>query len=370
MKNFIPVNEPIIGDYEKHLVNECLDSGWISSEGPFVSQFEEAFSNAVGRTHGIACSNGSTALDLAIAALEIKPGDEIILPTFTIISCAAAIVRSGAIPVCVDIDRLTWNMNTDQVRSAVTSRTAAIMIVHIYGLPADIDPIIEIAKNNNLKIIEDSAELIGGIYKDSPCGSFGDISTFSFYPNKQVTTGEGGMVCTDDNYLADRCRSLRNLCFQKGKRFVHNELGWNYRMSNIQAALGLGQLSRLKEIIDKKLLIGNYYHDVFSTKESLQPPCHHTDYANNIFWVYGLISLVEEKNASFYMKHLANEGIGTRPFFYPIHKQPVFANSGYFDNIEAPVSEYIAEQGFYIPSGLALTDTQQDIVIRSVLKYA
>lgn len=256
MSDFIPVNEPVIGEREKELVLECLNTGWISSEGPFVSQFEEAFSRRVGRKHGVACSNGTAALDLAVAALRLSPGDEVILPTFTIISCAAAIVRAGATPVVVDADPDTWNMVPEQVAAAITPRTAAIMVVHIYGLPVDMDPILELADRHQLAVIEDAAELIGGTYKSRPCGSFGHISTFSFYPNKHITTGEGGMVVTDDPDLAARCRSLRNLCFQPKQRFIHEELGWNYRMTNLQAALGLGQLERLDSALERKREIG------------------------------------------------------------------------------------------------------------------
>ena len=213
--SFIPVNEPLLSGNEKKYLAECIDSGWISSEGPFVSRFEETLARRVGRKFGIAVCNGSAALDIAIAALKLGPGDEVILPTFTIISCAAAIVRSGASPVLVDSDPLTWNMDINQVADRITRRTRAIMVVHTYGLPVDMDPIIDLAARHGLKIVEDAAETIGQTLSDKPCGSFGDISAFSFYPNKHLTTGEGGMVLVDDPNLAERCRSLRNLCFQK-----------------------------------------------------------------------------------------------------------------------------------------------------------
>ena len=228
MTSFIPVNEPLLDGNEKKYLSQCVDSGWISSEGPFVSQFEENFSRRVGRKHGVACANGSAALDIAIAALKLGPGDEVIVPTFTIISCVSSIVRAGATPVFVDSDDDTWNMLPEHVASVITPRTAAIMVVHIYGLPVDMDPILDLAHTHGLCVIEDAAELIGGTYKNMPCGSFGTISTFSFYPNKHITTGEGGMCVTDDPELAERCRSLRNLCFQPKRRFIHDELGWNF----------------------------------------------------------------------------------------------------------------------------------------------
>src|SRR5438105_13507940 len=254
--NFIPVNEPLLDGNEKKYLAECIDTRWISSEGPFVQRLEEGMAQHVGRKYGIAVCNGSAALDVAVTALGLGPGDEVILPTFTIISCAAAIVRAGATPVVVDCDPLTWNMDIEQVAQKITPRTRAIMVVHIYGLPVDMDPILELAEKHGLKIIEGAAELIGQTYRSQwsvvsgqwsvrPCGSFGDISTFSFYPNKHVTTGEGGMIVTDDSELAERCRSLRNLCFQAKRRFVHEELGWNLRFTNLQAALGLAQLETL-----------------------------------------------------------------------------------------------------------------------------
>ena len=359
MSDFIPVNEPVIGEREKELVMQCLNTGWISSEGPFVSQFEEAFSRRVGRRHGVACSNGTAALDLAVAALRLGPGDEVILPTFTIISCASAIVRAGATPVVVDADPETWNIVPEQVAAAITPRTAAIMVVHIYGLPVDIDPILELANRHQLAVIEDAAELIGGTYKGRPCGSFGDISTFSFYPNKHITTGEGGMVATNDPALAERCRSLRNLCFQPKRRFVHEELGWNYRMPNILAAIGLAQLERLDEFLDKKLWIGRRYNELLAHSISVQLPLAQTEYAANIYWVYGLVlDDSVEFDAEEGLKQLAKLGIGCRPFFFPMHKQPVLRDLGFFGGKNYPVAERIYQRGFYVPSGLALTDDQ------------
>lgn len=356
MADFIPVNEPVIGEREKELVMECLNTGWISSEGPFVSQFEEAFSSRVGRQHGIACANGSAALDIAVAALKLGPGDEVILPTFTIISCAAAIVRAGATPVVVDADPDTWTMVPEQVAAAITPRTAAIMVVHIYGLPVDMDPILELANRHGLAVIEDAAELIGGTYKGKPCGSFGTISTFSFYPNKHITTGEGGMVVTDDPALAERCRSLRNLCFQAKQRFVHEELGWNYRITNLQAALGLAQLERLDWHLENKKRIGNSYFNELHHLIHIKLPLSITNYATNSFWVYGVIvgegaSVTSLELQAFLKQH----GIGTRPFFWPIHKQPVFINQSMFANLHLPISESLAKHGLYIPSSPNLT---------------
>jgi perosamine synthetase len=364
---FIPVNEPDLKGKERNYLVECVDTGWISSEGPFVKRLEAEMAHRAGRRYGIAVCNGSAALDIAVAALSLGAGDEVILPTFTIISCAAAIVRSGAIPVVVDADPFTWNMDVNKIAALITPRTRAIMVVHIYGLPVDMDPIIALAQRHALKIIEDSAEAIGQDYKGKACGSFGDISTLSFYPNKHVTTGEGGMLMTDDSNLAERCRSLRNLCFQE-RRFVHEDLGWNFRMSNVQAALGVAQLERLKEFVERKRRMGRRYHELLHGIRTLQLPLEGTAYAENIYWVFGVVLSDElSLDADAAMKELSAAGVGTRPFFWPMHEQPVFRRMGLFQGVRCPVAERIARRGFYLPSGLALNDEQLSTVC-SVLR--
>ncbi len=363
----IPVNEPLLDGNEKKYLLECIDTGWISSEGPFVKEFEEKFAARVGRQHGIAVCNGSAALEAALAAIGIGPGDEVIMPSFTIISCAAPVVRAGALPVVVDSDPLTWTMDVSRIEERITSRTRAIMVVHTYGLPVDMDPVLELAKKHGLKIIEDAAEAHGLAYRDRPCGSFGDIATFSFYPNKHVTTGEGGMIVTDDDGLADRCRSLRNLCFQAKKRFVHEELGFNFRMTNLQAALGLAQLERLNDFAERKRLMGRRYTELLQGVNGLQLPLPGTGYAENIYWVYGVvIDDAVPLDAEQAMRLLGGRGIGTRPFFWPMHEQPVFRRMGLFDGEHYPVAERIARRGLYLPSGLALTDSQMDAVCHEV----
>jgi perosamine synthetase len=367
--NPIPVNEPLLDGNEKKYLNECIDTGWISSEGPFVKQFEQQLATRVGRKYGIAVCNGSVALDAAIAALGIGQGDEVILPTFTIISCAVAIVRAGAVPVVVDCEPHTWNMDVSQIEAKITPRTKAIMVVHIYGLPVDMEPVLTLANKYGLQIIEDAAEMHGQTYKGRPCGSFGALSTFSFYPNKHVTTGEGGMIVTDDEQLAERCRSLRNLCFQPQNRFVHEELGWNFRMTNLQAAMGVAQLERLDEFVVRKRHMGQLYTELLSDIPGLQLPVPQTEYAANIYWVYGIVLKddvpFEAKEA---MRRLAQYKIGTRPFFWPMHEQPVFRKMGLFEGESCPVAEKIARRGFYIPSGLALTGEQVGRVAQAVME--
>lgn len=364
----IPVNEPLLDGNEAKYLQECIRTGWISSEGPFVAEFEKKFAARVGRKHGIAYCNGTATLEAALVALRLEPGSEVILPSFTIISCIAAVIRAGLTPVVVDSDPVTWNMDIAQVRAAITSRTRALMPVHIYGLPVDMDPLLALAREHKLKIVEDAAEQIGQTYKGKPCGSFGDISSFSFYPNKHITTGEGGMLVTDSDELAERCRSLRNLCFQPKQRFVHEELGYNFRMTNLQAALGLAQLERLDQFIEKKRQVGRQYDALFAELSDIvevQPP--RTDYAESIYWVYGLV--LKEKfprDAAWCMKMLAEKGIGTRPFFFPMHEQPVFRGQYGFDGLKLPVAERISRRGFYVPSGLALTTEQINQVAKEV----
>jgi perosamine synthetase len=350
----IPVNEPLLNGNEKRYLCECVETGWVSSEGPFVKRLEEGVAQRVGRKFAVAVCNGSAALDLAVAALRLGRGDEVILPTFTIISCAQSVVRAGATPVVVDIDPATWNMDLDLVADKITSRTKAIMVVHIYGMPVDMDPVLALARQHGLKVIEDSAEAMGQAYKGRLCGGMGDLSTFSFYPNKHLTTGEGGMVLTDDPDLAARCRSMQNLCFQK-KRFVHEELGWNFRISNVQAALGVAQLERLDEFIEIKRNMGRRYTELLKDVRGLQLPVPSTPFAQNIYWVFGVVLADDlEFDAEEAMKRLGARGIGTRPFFWPMHEQPVFRKMG------------LARRGFYLPSGLALTAEQMECVAQAV----
>jgi perosamine synthetase len=368
----IPVNQPLLDGAEAKYLAECIETGWISSEGPFVERLERGMAEVCGQKHGIAVMNGSVAIDVAVAALGIGPGDEVVLPSFTIISCAAAIVRAGATPVVVDSEPLTWNLDPALLEDAITPRTRAIMPVHIYGLPVDMDPVMEIARRRGLAVIEDSAEQIGQDYRTRagevrPVGSFGDLATLSFYPNKHVTTGEGGMVLTSDERLAERCRSLRNLCFGAKRRFVHEELGWNFRMSNLQAAVGVAQLERLPATLRKKRQIGAWYDELLGGVDALERLPARTGYADNLHWVYGVVLRDDVPfDAEDAMRRLGAAGIGSRPFFWPMHEQPVLRRMGLFNGISCPVAERIARRGFYIPSGLALTRDQAERVADAV----
>jgi perosamine synthetase len=367
--NRIPVYSTFLDGNELRYVSDCIQSGWLSSEGPYVRRFESEFAALHGRKHAIAVCNGTAALEIAVGALRIGPGAEVIMPTFTIISCALAVIRAGATPVLVDCSATTWNMEVSQIESLITPRTRAIMTPHIYGLPVDMEAVRTLATRHNLQIIEDAAEAIGLKYKGDYCGSFGDISVFSFYANKHVTTGEGGMVLTDDDALADRCRSLRNLCFQPQRRFVHEEMGWNMRMCNLQAAVGVAQLEKLGRTTERKQEIGRQYTELLANFPRLQLPQPSSSHADNVYWVYGVVLTDDIPfEAAEAATRLSELGIDTRPFFWCMHEQPVFQKMGLFSGECHPHSERIARRGFYLPAGLDLQRAQIEYVAESVRK--
>jgi perosamine synthetase len=371
----IPVNEPQLGERELAYVTECVCTGWISSAGRFIEEFEAQWAAFCGMRYGIAVSNGTTALQVAVRCLDLQPGDEVIMPAFTIISCALAIVDAGAVPVLVDSEPATWCMDVSQVESRLTTRTRAIMPVHIYGHPVDMDPLLALADQHGLAIIEDAAEVHGAEYlsgRDGAnptwrrCGGLGHLSTFSFYANKLITTGEGGMVLTSDPLYAEKARGLRNLCFRPERRFYHTELGYNYRLTNIQAALGLAQVERMGEIIARKRWMGRTYTEQLQDIPGLQLPVEEP-WARHVYWMYGLV--LDETtglDASEFAFRLQSLGVQTRPFFLGMHEQPVFLGRGLFQNERYPVAERIARQGLYLPSGLALTEQQIDQVCAAV----
>ncbi len=366
----IRVNKPLfLGNEKKYLLN-CIKTGWISSDGPYVKKFEKKFAKFVNRKFATTVSNGSVALEIALRSLKLKKGSEVILPTFTIISCCNAIINAGLKPVLVDCDFKTLNMNVEEVRKKISKKTSAIMIVHIYGITVDIDPILKLAKSKNLKVIEDAAEMHGQEYKQKQCGSFGDISTFSFYVNKHITTGEGGMILTNSKKIYEESIKLKNLYFGKGtNRFKHNDLGWNQRFTNLQAAIGLAQLERIEKIVQKKKNIGNYYTKKLQIlSDKIYLPLESTPYCKNIYWVYALVIKDDIKvNAEFIINSLRKKRIECRPFFYPMHCQSVYSKMKVFPKAKYPISEKISQKGFYIPSGLGITRKEQDVVISKVI---
>jgi perosamine synthetase len=367
IEKYIPVNVPTIYGDELLFVEETIKSNWISSESPSVDKFEAEMAKLTGRNYGVAVSNGTAALEIIIRALGIGPGDEVILPTFTIISCAQAVTKAGATPVLVDSGNFTWNMDVEQIESKINSSTKAIMMVHIYGLPVDVDKVLQIAEKYNLYVIEDAAEAIGLSYKGKKCGGFGHVSAMSFFANKHITTGEGGMILTNDKKIALESRYFSNLCFNSERRFKHTELGWNYRISGLQAAFGLGQIRHIEETILRKIHIGLLYDSLLPEDIRFQKPLTGTSYSENVFWVYGI--LMNPKfgiTAQQIMEKLDKRGIGTRPFFYPMHQQPVFQKMGLFENTSYPVAEILGEFGFYLPSG---TGTANEDVLRVVSTF-
>ena len=371
----IPVNEPVVGEREKKYVEECLDTGWISSAGRFIGEFETAWATYCGVEHGIAVSNGTLALQLALRAIGLEPGDEVIMPSFTIISCALGVLYNDAVPVLVDSDPVTWCMDVDQIEAKITDRTKAIMPVHIYGHPVDMDPVRELAGDHGLVIIEDAAEAHGAEYLTNRgreqerwvrAGDLGDLSTFSFYANKLITTGEGGMVLTNDSSIAEHLRTLRNLSYRSDRRFMHTELGHNFRMTNMQAAVGLGQAERVDEIVERKRWMGKSYTERLTGIPGLKLPVEQP-WARHVYWMYAVeLENGTGLNASIFAEKLLEREVQTRPFFVGMHDQPVLRDRGLFEGEEYPVTDRISRQGLYLPSGMALTESQLDQVCEVV----
>ena len=364
---FIPVNVPKVFKEEKIFVKDCLDTNWISSEGSYVKKFESKFANYNNRKFGIAVSSGTAALEIALKAFNLKTKDEVIIPTFSIISTALCVIKLGLKPILVDSDLSDWNMLVNQVLKKINKKTKAIIITHIYGFPVDMSQILRIAKKKNIKIIEDSAEMIGQKYKNRMCGSFGDASTFSFYANKHITTGEGGMILTNDKKFYKKCMSLRNLCFGlKTNRFNHDDIGWNYRLTNVQAAIGCGQLKNISWIINRKREIGKRYTKLLkkNTKIYIQPL--NNNFSKNIYWVFGILIKPNTKiKRNYVMEKLLQNKIQTRPFFYPMHKQAIFKKMKIFNkNEKYPNSEYLCKNGFYLPSGVGIKNFEIDYICR------
>jgi perosamine synthetase len=362
----IPVNEPLLTEQDYTAVMDAMRSGWISGAGASIDAFEARWATFCGRKQGIALANGTVALQVAVALLDLQPGDEVIMPTFTIISCALPVVLAGAVPVLVDCDPRTWTMDVNQVEARITPRTRALMPVHIYGHPVDMDPLLELAARYDLQVVEDAAEAHGAEYRGRRIGSFGTSSCFSFYANKLLTTGEGGMLMVDDDQLAERARRMRNLGFQPGRRFLHAELGFNFRLTNMQAALGLAQVDRMDEIVARKRRMGQAYTERLSEVAGLELQVQQP-WARSVYWMFGIV-LSEQTglDAEQFAARLKTRGVETRPFFLGMHEQPVLRDQGLFDGECYPVAERIARQGLYLPSGLALVDSQIDQVCQAV----
>jgi len=367
----IPVNEPLLDAAARENVLKCIDEGWISSEGPFVEEFERRWAEYCGMPYGVAVSNGTTALELAVACAGLEPGDEVILPSFTIISCVLAILEAGARPVLVDCEPDTWCMDVGQVAARITPRTRAIMPVHIYGHPVDMEPLLKLAERHGLSIIEDAAEAHGAEYHGRRVGGFGVLSCFSFYANKIITTGEGGMVLSRDRALYERLRAGRNLSFRADRRFLHTELGHNYRLTNLQAAVGVAQVQAIAHHIHLKREMARRYKEELRQCAELQLPVERDD-TLNVYWMYGIVLRDGVAlDAAAMAEELRKRGVDTRPFFIGMHEQPVLRSRGLFAGETYPNTERIARRGLYLPSGLTLTEAQQRTVgeaVRQVLR--
>jgi perosamine synthetase len=373
----IPVNEPVFGEREAEFTAECIRTGWVSSAGRFIEEFEQRWAAFCGMTYGVAVNNGTSALQLAVESVGLQPGDEVIIPAFTIISCALAVIRNGGVPVLVDCDPVTFGLDARQLEARITPRTRAIMPVHLYGHPLDMDPVLAIARKHNLVVIEDAAEVHGAEYlarrhggdaQWRRCGGLGDVSTFSFYANKLVTTGEGGMALTNDATVAERMRSQRNLCFRPERRFFHTELGNNFRLTNLQAAVGVAQLERIDAIVARKRWMGHRYTERLAGLSQLQLPVEQA-WARAVYWMYAVVlDPATGMNAEEFARRLKNAGVETRPFFLGMHEQPALRRLGLFAGERYPVADHIARQGLYLPSGLALTEAQLDEVCAAVAR--
>jgi perosamine synthetase len=378
-ESMIPVNEPLLGKEELKKVGSCVKSNWISSQGKYLREFEEKFATFCGVRYGISTTSGTTALHLALAVSGVGPGDEVLMPTFTMAATAFAVSYCGAKPVFIDSEPETFNIDLDRVSTYLIKqnkrgkvRVKVLLPVHMYGHPVDMDPLLEIANRFSIALIEDAAEAHGAEYKGKRCGSFGALGCFSFYANKIITTGEGGMVVTDDPLLADKARRLKDLAHAVDKRFLHTDVGFNYRMTNLQAALGVAQLRKIDRHIKKKRWIAGEYEKGLRDVPGLRLPIEKS-WAKSVFWMYGILvggNFSLDRDAV--MSRLKQKGVDTRTFFVPMHLQPVFkpgkGNSKRFGPF--PVAERISEQGLYLPSGLTITKDQIRFVCRIIKELA
>lgn len=364
----IPVNEPLIAKNALSFVSDCIKTGWISSAGSYIQRFEQEFAKFQQVKYAVTTTSGTAALHLALATLGIGKGDEVILPDHTMFACAAAIIYTGAKPIPVDVERTTWNIDVSLIEKKITKKTRAIMPVHIYGHPVDMTPLLRLAKKYELFVIEDAAESCGSEYKGKKVGSLGNINCFSFYANKIITTGEGGMITTNNKKLAQKARALKDLAHSPKKRFLHTQIGFNYRMTNMQAALGLAQLEEVETYVEKKQWMANLYNLQLKNIEGLTLPIERS-WAKNVYWMYAV--LVEDSfgiKRNTLQKRLREKGIDTRTFFMPIHKQPALKKIGFKDNSSYKVSEEISQKGLYLPSGLAITQEQIETVCRTIVE--
>ncbi len=365
-KKFINVSEPKLSNKTKDYVLDCIKTEWISSSGSYLESFEKEWAKYCNMKYAVSVTSGTAALIVALKALNLKPGDEVIMPSFTIISCALAIIEAGGKPVLADCDLDTWCIKTDEIKKKISSRTKAILIVHMFGHPANMDEIKEIIKNKKIDIIEDAAESHGSKFKNKVVGSFGKISCFSFYVNKLITTGEGGMALTNDMSLYNKMKNLRNLAFNKTRRFSHNEIGYNYRMTNIQAAIGLSQLEKITEHIKIKRQNTLLYNKILTSYDLPISLPSEKQWAKSTFWMYGIVLKNKKMTAKTLSRKLFDNKIETRPLFLGMHEQPIFKKMNLFNSDSYPNTEYLSKYGLYLPSGLRLNKSKIELICKTL----
>jgi len=356
---------PDVGEKELEYVTDAVKSTFISSVGPYVQKFEESFSRYCGAKYGIATTSGTTALHLALATLGVKENHEVIIPDLTMIATSNSVRYCGAKPVLVDSEPYTWNMNPEKIREKITKKTRAIMPVHLYGHPCDMDPILELAREHDLFVIEDAAEAHGAEYKGRKAGCLADMGCFSFYSNKIIACGEGGMIVTDNEELAENARKLKDQGFEKNKRFWHREIGFNYRMSNLHAAIGLAQLEKIEHYINVRRTNAALYNSILKDVEGITRPPE-AEWAKNVYWMYSV--LVEdnfEMTRNELTVFLREKRIDSRTFFYPIHSQPAY--SDLYQNESYPVAEDLSKKGINLPSGNTLTKSEVTEVAQAII---
>ena len=372
MADFIPVCEPALLGNEEKYVTDCIKTGWISSSGKYVSEFEQKFAKYCDCEYGVAVCNGTVALHLALTALGIGKGDEVIIPTFTMAASAFSVCYTGAKPVFVDANKDTWNIDTEKIEEKVTSKTKAIMPVHIFGNPCNMDRITEIAKKHNLYILEDAAEAHGAEYKGRKVGSFSDIAAFSFFANKNLTTGEGGMVVTNKKELYDKARYFKNMCFpiDAPRVYEHANIGYNYRMSNIHAAIGLAQVEKADEYRDLRIKNHNLYKEYLSDVGGIIFQKDEND-SLNVCWM-NTILLEPDKyghTKEELITHLKENGIDTRLLFTGMHRQKFLKDFGCDTSGDYPVCDNLTQNGFYLPSASSLTEKQIEYICNIIKEF-
>lgn len=358
----IPILQPELSGNELEYVTECVTTNWISSQGRFVSEFERVFSELHDDRFALAVSNGTVALHLALVALGIGAGDEVIVPNLTFAACLNSVLYTGASPVLVDVASDTWTMDLARLDAAITPRTRAIMPVHLYGHPCDMNRIMELANGLGIHVVEDSAEALGSRYRDHRVGTFGDAATFSFFGNKTITTGEGGMILFRDKAIAEQARVLRDHGMSKEKRYWHQQVGFNYRLTNLQAAVGVAQMERLDEFVTAKRLISSRYSDAFRDMSEIMLPTE-KDWAFHSYWLFTMLLDSEEQRDKL-IKKLEQKGVDSRPVFYPMHQMPPYQEFG--ANVDLSISTDISRRGISLPSSSSLTEQEISHVIDAV----